>query len=412
MASDAEETLDSGATPLPEIGVTTMRLRASRLIRVYFIPGVIFQSTVIGGGYGTGREIIEYFTRFGALGGVLGMAVTILCWALVLGLTYEFARIFRVYDYRGFFKQLLGRGWIAFEVLFVLMFVLVLAVVGSATGEIVQQSFGIPYGVGLLVMLAGVGVLAFYGREVVTKVLAWWTVVLYGVFAFYLVLAWSRDGSGIAAQFAVATAEPGWLVSGFKYAMYNLFIVPVILFSARGIETRREAVGAAVIGALLCIIPGFLFHLTFLARYPEILTEEVPLYTNIAATGMSVLMVAYLIVLIGTFIETGAGLIQGVNERIEAVLAERKGGALSHSVRGLIAVVGIALSAGLGTLGIITLIARGYGTISWALFAVYVVPLLTVGVYRIARAGGDLPAAVPGPVACGAGSTVEASGSR
>src|SRR5690606_30510755 len=96
---------------------------------------------------------------------------------------------------------------------------------------------------------------------------------------------------------------------------------------ARGIETRREAVGAAVIGALLCIIPGFLFHLTFLARYPEILTEEVPLYTNIAATGLSVRMVAYLIELIVTVIETGASRTQGVNAGIEAVLAERKGGA-------------------------------------------------------------------------------------
>src|SRR5690606_41475130 len=76
----------------------------------------------------------------------------------------------------------------------------------------------------------------------------------------------------------------------------------------RSLHAALPILGAAVIGALLCIIPGFLFHLTFLARYPEILTEEVPLYTNIAATGMSVLMVAYLIVLIGTFIETGAGL--------------------------------------------------------------------------------------------------------
>ena len=37
----------------------------------YLLPGFIFQSIVIGGGYGTGREIVEYFLRHGPTGGYL-----------------------------------------------------------------------------------------------------------------------------------------------------------------------------------------------------------------------------------------------------------------------------------------------------------------------------------------------------
>ena len=35
--------------------------------------------------------------------------------------------------------------------------------------------------------------------------------------------------------------------------------------------------------------------------------------------------------------------------------------------------------------GLVTLIASGYRFLSWVFLAVYVVPLLTVGVYRLVR---------------------------
>lgn len=149
-----------------------MSLLSSGTVRAYLIPGAVFQSVVVAGGYGTGRELVEYFTRYGGLGGLLAMGVTVICWAAVLAVTFEFARVFQVYDYRRFFQRLIGRGWIAFEILYVLMFLLVLAVVASAAGEILRERFDLPYGAGLMVMLTAVATLNFFGREIVTRSLA------------------------------------------------------------------------------------------------------------------------------------------------------------------------------------------------------------------------------------------------
>ena len=41
--------------------------------RRYLLPGLVFQSICIAGGYGTGRELAEFFLRFGPAGGLLGM---------------------------------------------------------------------------------------------------------------------------------------------------------------------------------------------------------------------------------------------------------------------------------------------------------------------------------------------------
>jgi uncharacterized membrane protein YkvI len=50
------------------------------------------------------------------------------------------------------------------------------------------------------------------------------------------------------------------------------------------------------------------------------------------------------------------------------------------------------MSALLSFWGITSLIAQGYGTIAWGFFAVYMVPLLTVGIYRIATSDERRPA--------------------
>src|SRR5204862_3242724 len=74
----------------------------------YLTPGLAFVAAVIGGGYATGRELVEFFLPAGAAGGLLGMVVTMLVWSLVLAASFELARRARAFDYRSFFKLLLG----------------------------------------------------------------------------------------------------------------------------------------------------------------------------------------------------------------------------------------------------------------------------------------------------------------
>ena len=70
--------------PLTEkIGGRSMSILTSKRFQKYFVPGIVFQSCVIAGGYGTGRELVEYFMGYGPKGGLLGMCiVSLLVWSL------------------------------------------------------------------------------------------------------------------------------------------------------------------------------------------------------------------------------------------------------------------------------------------------------------------------------------------
>ena len=81
--------------------------------------------------------------------------------------------------------------------------------------------------------------------------------------------------------------------------------------------------------------------------------------------------------------ETGLGIIHSVNERIADVFTEQHE-RMPQWVRPVVAVGMLAFSIFLATkLGIISLVAKGYGTLTYVILAVYVLPILTIGLWRI-----------------------------
>ncbi len=362
-----------------------MRRMHSSVFQRYFMPGFVFQSVVIAGGYGTGRELVEYFLNFGPLGGLLGMvAVTTVIWSFLLALSFEFARISQAYDYRSFFQNLLGRYWIVFEVLYFILLCIVLAVVGSAAGVLLRDNFHLPYISGVALTMVLIGFLTFKGSHLIVRFLTSWSIVLYLVFGAFLCLSILKFGPSIQNRFSEAMILPAWTLGGFKYALYNIAVIPAVLFCVKGIETRKAAVSAGLMAGLIGIFPGILLYFAIVSFYPSVLPEEVPVVYVLQRMGNPLLLILFQIVLFGALITTGVGFIHAVNERIENARL-MKGKEFPRWQRPLVASGLLCLGMSLSTLGLINLIAKGYGTISWGFFVVYAIPLTTVGLSKIMR---------------------------
>jgi uncharacterized membrane protein YkvI len=362
-----------------------MKLVDAPFFRKYLLPGFVFQSVVIAGGYGTGREIVEYFLRFGTLGGLLGMTVVAtLTWSVTLALTFEFSRVFAAFDYRTFFQRLLGRGWVVFEVLYLYGALLALAVLGSAAGVLLRDNFGVPYMVGVLIMYGTIGYLTFKGSDLIGKTLASWSLVLYAVYLVILIVSLDRFGPVIRNNFTSGEVLSGWFMGGFKYAMYNFIVIPALLFCLRATNTRKEALVSGLSAGVIGIVPGILFYVAIVSQYPSVLAEEVPIVFLLEKTGVTPLLITFQIVLFGTLIETGTGLIHAVNERIAAA---RKSTGATYKRRLRPAVAAGLLLAGyaLSSLGLVALVAKGYGTLGWGVLVVFAVPLFTRGWLLINR---------------------------
>ena len=358
---------------------------SSKVFQKYLMPGFVFQSVVIAGGYGTGRELVEYFLKFGPLGGLLGMlAVTTVIWSCMLALSFEFARISRAYDYRSFFQSLLGRYWVVFEVLYFILLCIVLAVIGSAAGVLLRDNFHLPYITGVALSMAFIGFLAFKGSRLIASFLSSWSIILYLAFGVFLCVSIIKFGPTIQDRFSDALILPSWTLGGFKYALYNIAVIPAVLFCVRGIETRKEAISAGLLGGLIGIFPGLLLYIAIVSFYPSVLPEEVPVVFVLQHMGFPLLLMLFQIVLFGALITTGIGFIHAVNERIYTAQL-MKGKEFPRWQRPLVAFGLLCLGMSLSILGLINLIAKGYGTISWGFFVVYAIPITTCGLAKIVR---------------------------
>lgn len=348
------------------------------------IPGAVLQSVMIGGGYGTGREVVEYFTRFGAAPGLLGLALAGLGVALVFGLSLELARRAGAYDYRSFFKALLGRYWVSYEVLLLLLVMLVLGVISAASQSMLLRLFPSlsPAMSTLLFVLATVGLILF-GRTWVTRLLTFWSFVLYAAFATLLGVVWVRFGEGLGPAFNAPGESAGWALSALRYVGYNVTAVPVVLFAARALRSQRDTAIAGALGGVLAIMPAVALHLCFLALGPRVYDGvALPLFSVLDVLAAPLLTFCLSVVLLGTFLETALGDLQGLLERMDRWREERRGAPFSPWGHGAMALVLLVTAAVLGRLGIVALIGEGYGTLAWGFILIYILPVLVWGLRR------------------------------
>jgi len=357
----------------------------SSFFQRYLLPGFVFQSIVIGGGYATGRELVQYFLKFGPGGGLLAMGlVSTVVWSAVCLVTFELARMTKAYEYRSFSRQLLGRAWWLYEICYLSVMVIVLSVIAAAGGSIVAQVFGLPLLVGSGVMMVAIGLIALKGTALVETFFSLWAFVLYAVFVVLLVACFCSFGGRIVESLSAFEVKPGWLLGGMEYAAYNVGAIPAVLFTIRHLTRRREAVIAGILAGPIAMFPAGCFLVAMAGYYPAILTETVPSLFLLNVIGSKVLFFAFQAMLIGTLVDTGAGLIHSFNERVAGALEESRR-AMSAQLRLGLALALLVVAVGVSHVGLEGLIARGYGTITYGFWLTFVIPVLTWGAYRVFR---------------------------
>ena len=360
---------------------------ASGWFRRLILPGLAFKAVVIGGGYATGREIAEFFLPAGPWGGLMAMALATILWSAVCVVTFLFARVFGARDYRNFFKALLGHYWVAFEFAYAFFIIVVLAVFGAAAGEIGQATLGLSPLIGTLALMAGIAGFAAFGNAAVERLFAYVSFLLYGAYAVFLILAIGHFGPRIATAFAAAgSVGPHWAWNGLSYAGYNIIGAVIILPVTRHLTSDRDAVIAGLVAGPLAMLPAILFFTCMTAFMPAIASETLPSDYMLVRLDQPLFHLIFQIMIFAALLESGTGSIHAINERIAHAWRSRRGVALGNRLRAAIALIlllGCMIIA--QRVGLVALIANGYRALSVILIVIYVVPLLSVGVWRLSR---------------------------
>jgi len=354
----------------------------SRLI----LPGIILQSVLIGGGFATGREIVEFGGKYGASGWISGVAI-FLGFTLLAILTFEACRQWHVFDYKSLLKRLIGRGWIAYEISYLLLSVLIIAVMASAAGEILKDTLGLSVWVGIVLIIVLVGFLNYMGENFIASMKTIGTVALFAAYTIFSFSVYAHRSEEIMLVFrqwdtSYSKDAPGFLLliwTGITYVGYNLGVYPASFFTIKKIQSRKESVIAGIIAGLLMTIPWFLTYLAIMAYYPnpEIIGASVPWLKLLTPFG-STFIVIFGIVVGWTLVETATGVIHAFINRLDVDIYQTTGKNLTGFRKGIISLIALIIAMLLAQIGIIDLIAKGYTYMAYAMILFFGIPLLAI----------------------------------
>ena len=350
----------------------------------FLLPGLAFKAVVIGGGYATGRELAEFFLPSGPWGGIAAMVLATIIWCGVCVATFVFARATGALDYQSFVRTLLGPGWLVFEAAYVLFVVLILAVFGAAAGAIGAATLGLPTLVGTLALMIAIALFTAFGNASVERLFKYVSFLLYGVYVLFVIMALTHFGDRIPQGFASNAAADGWLLGGVTYASYNIVGAITILPVLRHLTSDRDAVIAGLIAGPLAMLPALMFFCCMIAYFPQIASETLPSDFLLQKMHAPWFHLLFQLMIFAALLESGTGAVHAINERIDHAWRRHHGVPLAQRAR-----LGIALATLAGCMlvaqrfGLVALIARGYRALAVIFLLVYVIPLLTLGLFRL-----------------------------
>lgn len=237
-----------------------------------------FIGTVVGAGFASGREVMQFFTRFGMWGPYLIIVSTLFfVWigAKVMLLSAEL----KAKSYEDLNKHLFGARtgkWVSNLMLVVLLGVNAVMLAGA--GSVFSEHLNLSYQTGLIVTMFACFILLRKGMNAILTVNTFVVPVMMG-FTLFLMIETLREPSSGHWLTAPSELSPwaAWL-SPFLYAAFNLSMSQAVLVplgSAIGdvrILRRGAWIGGIGIGVLL--LAG---HLALSARMPGVTQFEIPM---------------------------------------------------------------------------------------------------------------------------------------
>lgn len=253
-----------------------------------FQIAAVYVGTVVGAGFATGKEIVEFFSRFGFFGLLAIMLTGYLLIAFGIKMMSLAAHIGAT-SYQEVTNYLFGKK-IGLVINIVLLFMLlgVSAVMLSGAGAVFEEQLQLPKSLGVLVTIGLAAIIMVVGMKGIFAVNIL-VVPMMIVFSLALLLLSIRLPNFIDTVLYIPYVEDGWksVLAPFTYTAFNLSLAQAVLVPVAGEIKEQQTIkwGGFFGGAALTIIL-FASHFT-LIMLPNFESFEIPMAVimkNLAAS--------------------------------------------------------------------------------------------------------------------------------
>lgn len=332
-----------------------------------FQIGGAFVGLIIGAGFASGQEIMQYFTSFGIWGTVGGIIATV----LFTFLGYMLAQLgsdLQTTSHKGVIYYIGGRYiGLIFDILITFFLFGVAVVMFAGAGSTFEQMFGIDPIIGSIIMVAATILTLLLNIKNIINLIA--IVTPYLMIIIFVILIYSIFTMDLSLTGADALAKEqtpaasNWVVGALLYVSYNIAAGAALLIVMGGtIKDRKVAGMGGMIGGIMLGLLIILIHIAMLAKIDVVGGVAMPTLelANQIHPAIGILMA---IALLGMIYNTAVGMFYAFTVRF--IKPESK------KFKPAIVMIGL-LGFGASFVGFTTLVGKVYSTVGYLGFALII----------------------------------------
>lgn len=290
-----------------------------------------FVGLLVGAGFATGQEVVQYFTSFG-LNGVWGIIVAGIIMTLAGTVFLQLGSYFNAQEHNSVFRKV-THPWVSrfLDICVIVTLFAVGFVMLAGAGSTLEQQFGVKAWIGSLIMLGLVLVCGMLDVSKVSRVIGTITpliIVAVVLVAIYTAFNMPNDiGAAVEASSQLESPIGNWLVSALNYnGLALLMAVSMTLVIGGDHVNPREAGFGGILGGIIYFIMMALAGFSLMMNVESIGDSDIPMLMivdSISPTlGAIMAVIIYLMVFntaIGMFYALGKRLAAGRENRYRVI---------------------------------------------------------------------------------------------
>lgn len=268
----------------------------------------VYAGVMLGAGFASGQELIQYFVRFGPLG-MVGLVVSGAVLAVVGWAVMDICVRAGLNGYDEFLTLVLGKRLSKFINAVVLVFIVVLfGAMLSAAGATVSEGFGLPFSAGVIVMAIICLITFQFGINAIIRINTILTPVFVVGSIFFIVYTLANYDTPVFSSLPgpLAALSRSFLWAAVVYASYNIITSISMLANMRPlVNNRKTAKYAGLLGGAIITGLGLLFALPLFMDFGNLARFEIPLLA-LARDHGNVVEIFYIVLLLSAIYTTAA----------------------------------------------------------------------------------------------------------
>ena len=254
------------------------------VLRIVTYAGAII-AFLIGSGFATGQEIMQYFTSYGYWG-VFGTGLVVLLLItyvsvefLVVGQAKKFDKPKSIFHY--YCGKYLGTFFDFFSILFVFLSFTVMV---AGAGAVFEEHYGLSKYIGGIALALAVGVTVWFGLnslvDVIGKIgpLIVIIAIALGIYGVMSNPGGISEGNALLPTLDVTQASTNWFMAALSYVGFcMLWLAAFLTALGKTAHSRKEAASGAVTGGVAFSVACMIVALGLLAHISRTAGTEIPM---------------------------------------------------------------------------------------------------------------------------------------